>query len=172
MANRNRYFGNNQNTTFTWTGTTRTALGCYVMALSDWQIIMPINSSHLPIGRSRALALFDELWGYVHTDAKRLWTEFKTDPTRLNSLKFVVGYSGYTGQFELWESLLTTRLKGEPVPELADITNNGDPACCANGRKFTFWSHMCLKWGDFLDLSFLASTVTHAKHCTLDIATK
>jgi hypothetical protein len=100
------------------------------------------SNSRGEAGARFSLALFDELWGYVHTDAERLWTEFKTDPTRLNSLKFAIGYAGYTGESELWENLLNTGLKGEPVPELEDITNDGSPACWRNGRTFVFWSHV------------------------------
>ena len=76
--------------------------------------------------------------GYVHTDSERLWTEFKVDPTRLNSVRFVVGYAGYL-ESKLWLDLLNSGLQGKPV--LTDITNDGTPACWANGRTFVFWSH-------------------------------
>lgn len=95
-------------------------------------------------GARFSLALFDELWAYVYEDSQRLWTEFKTDPTRLNSLKFAIGYAGYVGEGELWLDLLNTGLAGDPVLELADIVNgDGEPACWANGRTFVFWSHVC-----------------------------
>jgi phage terminase large subunit-like protein len=102
---------------------------------------IPSNSKG-EAGARFSLALFDELWGYVHTDAGRLWSEFKTDPTRLYSVKLAIGYAGYTGESELWEQVLNTGLKGQPVPDLAHITNGSDPACYANGRHFTFWSHV------------------------------
>ena len=54
-----------------------------------------------------------------------------------------VGYAGYLGEGDLWLDLLTSGLRGEPVPDLAHITNDGDPACWANGRTFVFWSHVC-----------------------------
>lgn len=102
---------------------------------------IPSNSKG-EAGARFSLALFDELWAYVYQDATRLWTEFKTDPTRLNSLKFAIGYGGYVGEGELWQSLLETGIKGEPIEELADIVNeDGSPTCYANGRQFTFWSH-------------------------------
>ncbi len=94
-------------------------------------------------GARFSLALFDELWGYVYEDAKRLWTEFKTDPTRLNSVRFAIGYAGYVGESDLWQGLLEGGKSGEPAPELADITNDGEPACWRNGRTFVFWSHQC-----------------------------
>lgn len=110
--------------------------GCEVKAIA--------SNSRGEAGSRFALALFDELWGYIHEDAIRLWAEFKTDPTRLNSVKMAVGYAGYTGESELWEELLLTGLKGEPVKELAHIKNaDGEPACWRNGRTFVFWSHVC-----------------------------
>jgi len=103
------------------------------------------SNSRGEAGARFSLALFDELWAYVYQDSQRLWTEFKTDPTRLNSLKFAIGYAGYTGEGELWEGLLNDGInRGQPVEELADITNDdGEPACFANGRTFIFWSHVC-----------------------------
>jgi len=101
------------------------------------------SNSRGEAGARFALALFDELWGYVHQDAERLWSEFKADPTRRNSVKMAVGYAGYT-ESKLWLDLLSSGLAGEPVPELADITNeDGEPACWRNGRTFVFWSHVC-----------------------------
>lgn len=100
------------------------------------------SNSRGEAGARFALALFDELWGYVHQDAQRLWTEFKTDPTRRHSLKMAIGYAGYFGESELWQNLLETGLKGEPV--LEHITDADGGACCwRNGRHFTFWSHTC-----------------------------
>lgn len=102
---------------------------------------IPSNSKG-EAGARFSLALFDELWAYQFTDAQRLWTEFKTDPTRLNSTRFAIGYAGYTGESELWEGLLNSGLAGEPVEELSDIVNDdNEPACWANGRTFVFWSH-------------------------------
>lgn len=100
---------------------------------------IPSNSKG-EAGARWTLALFDELWGYIHTDATRLWAEFKTDPTRLHSVKMAVGYGGYSGESDLWQEQLDIGLKGEPV--LSHIVNpDGEPACWANGRHFTFWSH-------------------------------
>lgn len=110
--------------------------GCSVRAI-------PSNSKG-EAGARFSLALFDELWAYQYTDAVRLWTEFKTDPTRTNSIRFAIGYAGYVGESELWEGLLNSGLQGQPVEELADITNeDNEPTCWANGRTFVFWSHLC-----------------------------
>ena len=101
------------------------------------------SASRTAAGARFVLAVFDELWGYVHQDAERLWSEFKTDPTRIMSTKMAIGYAGYT-ESELWLGLLQKGLQGEPVAELADIEDgDGQPACWANQRHFTFWSHQC-----------------------------
>jgi hypothetical protein len=101
------------------------------------------SNSRGEAGARFTLALFDELWAYVYQDAERLWSEFKTDPTRTNSLKMAIGYAGYD-ESRLWLGLLNSGLAGEPVPELADIVNDdGQPACWRNGRTFVFWSHIC-----------------------------
>ena len=106
------------------------------------QVRVIASSSRTASGARFSLAVFDELWGYVHQDAQRLWSEFKTDPTRLNSVRLAVGYAGYL-ESELWQEILDAGM-GEPVPELAHITNaDGEPACWRNGRAFTFWSHEC-----------------------------
>lgn len=102
---------------------------------------IPSNSKG-EAGARFSLALFDELWAYVYEDAQRLWSEFKTDPTRQNSVKMAVGYGGYIGEGALWLKLLETGTKrGDPVAELSHITNGDEPACWANGRTFVFWSH-------------------------------
>jgi phage terminase large subunit-like protein len=101
------------------------------------------SNSRGAAGARFSLALFDELWGYIHLDAERLWTEFKTDPTRQNSVKLAVGYAGYLGEGQIWLDLLEGGLRGEPVAELAHITNGGHPACWRRGRTFVFWSHEC-----------------------------
>jgi len=98
------------------------------------------SNSRGEAGARFALAVFDEMWGYIFQDLERLWSEFKVDPTRLNSVRMCVGYGGYL-ESKLWLELLQSGLTGQPVPELASIKNNGDPACWRNGRTFTFWSH-------------------------------
>lgn len=115
------------------------------VTFSNGNIVKAIASNSKSAAGSRfSLALFDELWAYQYLDSQRLWTEHKTDPTRLNSMRFAIGYAGYAGEGELWQELLESGLQGEPVEALADITNpDGNPACWANGRTFVFWSHVC-----------------------------
>lgn len=94
-------------------------------------------------GARFSLFLADELWGAVYTDGIRLWDEHKSDPTRRHCVRMAIGYAGYL-ESELWHGLLLLGMDGEPVKELAHIANDdGQPACWANGRHFTFWSHTC-----------------------------
>lgn len=119
----------------------RIETGTFSTAMPNGNEVKAIASnSRGEAGARFSLAVFDELWGYIHRDAERLFAEFKTDPTRVNSIKFCVGYGGYL-ESVLWLELLESGLKGEPVPELLHITNDGEPACWRNGRTFVFWSH-------------------------------
>jgi len=117
----------------------------YEVEFSNRNTVRAIPSnSRGEAGARFSLAVFDELWGYVHTDAVRLWDEFKTDPTRQSSVKLAIGYAGYIDESKLWQDVLERGLQGEPVEELADIDDGrGDPACWRNERHFTFWSHLC-----------------------------
>lgn len=117
----------------------------YDIEFPNGNIVSAIPSnSKTQAGSRYSLALFDEVWGYTQQDAKRLWSEFKTDPTRLMSLRFATGYAGYVGESDLWQRLLDVGLQGEPTPGLEHIVNaDGAPACWSNGRHFTFWSHVC-----------------------------
>lgn len=118
--------------------------GKYEVTFRNGNTVRAIASnSRGEAGARFTLALFDELWGYQYEDQQRLWSEFKTDPTRTMSLKFAIGYAGYADESELWEKLLKSGLAGEPVPELADLTNgDGSPTCYRAGRTFVFWSHL------------------------------
>ena len=117
----------------------------YEVAFASGNEVRAIPSrSRTEAGARFSLALFDELWGYVHEDSVRLWDGFKTDPTRQASLKMAIGYAGYDQEGQLWQDLLLEGLAGEPVPGLEDIGDGrGRPACWRNGRLFVFWSHAC-----------------------------
>ena len=121
----------------------RIAPNKYEVTFRNGNIVKAIPSnSRGEAGARFSLALFDELWAYTYEDSLRLWSEFKTDPTRLNSMRFAVGYAGYVNESDLWQGLLETGLQGQPVGELSGITNeDGSPCCYANDRLFVFWSH-------------------------------
>jgi phage terminase large subunit-like protein len=131
------------------------------------------SNSRGEAGARFSLALFDELWAYVYTDAERLWSEFKTDPTRQHSLKLAVGYAGYAGESDLWLDVLETGTKkGKPVPELEHISDGrGQPACWVNGRHFVFWSHTTRQpwqtpeWKASLQASLMAGEYLRMVEC-------
>jgi hypothetical protein len=127
-----------------WNPHIRTEPGKWEVEFKNGNTARAIPSSYRGEAGARfSLALFDELWGYIYQDAQRLWGEFKTDPTRLSSMKMAVGYAGYL-ESDLWKEQLDRGLAGEPVPELLDIEDGrGNPACWRAGRHFTFWSHEC-----------------------------
>jgi hypothetical protein len=114
----------------------------YELTFSNGNTIKAIASNASGEAGARfSLACFDELWAYRYADQTRLWSEFKTDPTRRNSVKLAIGYAGYYHS-ELWLETLERGKRGKPVPELRHIRNDdGEPCCWANGRHFTFWSH-------------------------------
>ena len=118
--------------------------GKYEVEFANGNTVMAIPSNYRGQAGARfSLALFDEPWGMVYRDAERLWAEFKTDPTRVHSLKLAIGYAGFL-ESKLWLDLLQGGLAGGPVPELEDIDDGrGEPACWRNGRLFVFWSHLC-----------------------------
>ena len=65
--------------------------GRYEVSFRNGTAVKAIASnSRGEAGARFSLATFDELWGYQYVDSERLWTEFKTDPTRLNSVKLAI----------------------------------------------------------------------------------
>jgi phage terminase large subunit-like protein len=93
-------------------------------------------------GANPSASVWDELWAYTSEQSRRLWEEFTPVPTRLNSLRVVVTYAGYTGESLLLEELYAKGMAGQPVPGLEDIDDgDGGPACRAADGLFMFWSH-------------------------------
>lgn len=51
-------------------------------------------------------SFWSELWGFKHSAAKKLWTEFTIPPTRFGyALRWVESYAGYTGESPVLENL-------------------------------------------------------------------
>lgn len=51
-------------------------------------------------------SFWSELWGFKHSAAKRLWTEFTIPPTRFgHAIRWVESYAGYTGESPVLENL-------------------------------------------------------------------
>ena len=61
-------------------------------------------------GANPTLVVYDELWGYELTAARKFWDELTTVPTRKQPLSLVVSYAGYDEDsllYELWQKGLS-----------------------------------------------------------------
>lgn len=127
-----------------WNPHLRTEPNRYECEFKNGNVVRAIPSNYRGEAGARfSLFLLDEPWGVIYEDGIRLVDEFKTDPTRVSSMRFLIGYAGYL-ESDLWKEQLDKGLAGEPVPELLDIEDGrGNPACWHDGRHFTFWSHEC-----------------------------
>ncbi len=63
-------------------------------------------------GANPSLVVFTELWGFIHTAAKRFWAEMAPSPTRLNSMRWVETYAGFQGESELLWGLYESAVLG------------------------------------------------------------
>jgi hypothetical protein len=127
-----------------WNPHLRTEPNRYECEFKNGNVVRAIPSNYRGEAGARfSLFCLDEPWGVIYEDGARLVDEFKTDPTRVSSMRFLIGYGGYL-ESDLWKEQLDKGLAGEPVPELADIEDGrGEPACWRADRHFTFWSHEC-----------------------------
>lgn len=62
-------------------------------------------------GANPSLTVYTELWGFIHTNAKRFWAEMAPSPTRINSMRWVETYAGYEGESELLYGLYEATVK-------------------------------------------------------------
>lgn len=94
-------------------------------------------------GSRHSLTMWDELWGYMSDDSRRMWAEMT--PIQIPgvpfSLRVIVTYAGFEGESDLLRDLYEqVVLNGEPVPELKHIKNSaGKPVCFRKGRMFAYW---------------------------------
>jgi phage terminase large subunit-like protein len=56
-------------------------------------------------GSNHGMTSWDELWGFTTERDLRLWDELTPVPTRLNSIRFISTYAGFTGESTLLEQL-------------------------------------------------------------------
>lgn len=103
-------------------------------------------------GANPIITIWEELWGFIHKDALRFWTEVAPSPARPDSVRLVVTYAGYEGESELLWSLYEQtvkqgrqlRVKDMPKSQGAFVESpNPDDLipCWVNDSKrmFTFW---------------------------------
>lgn len=95
-------------------------------------------------GGNPGMIVFSELWGYISEASRRLYGEMTTVPTRQNSFRWIETYAGWEGESSELEKLYELGMRGEPVPEFADlVAPDGEPEVRVNrdAGLFMFWSH-------------------------------
>jgi phage terminase large subunit-like protein len=85
-------------------------------------------------GSNHGFVSYDELWGVVSENGRRLFEELCSVPTRRNSIRFITTYAGFTGESELLEDLYQKAvIEGERIhPELPIYANR-------EARTFGYW---------------------------------
>ncbi len=93
-------------------------------------------------GSNHGLTVWDELWGFVSERDRLLYEELTPVPTRLNSIRFISTYAGWSGQSKLLEGLYheifddNDEVKPGVTRPLGD-----DLPCYARGNLFVYWDH-------------------------------
>jgi len=83
-------------------------------------------------------SFWSELWGFKHSAAKKLWTEFTIPPTRFGyAIRWVESYAGYTGESPVLENLYDAGINSgardtERFPDLPVYLNEA-------ARIFAYW---------------------------------
>jgi phage terminase large subunit-like protein len=74
-------------------------------------------------GANPTISVFDELWGYVSENSRRLWDEMVPPPTRKVTCRLTVTYAGFSGESVLLEEL---NRRGLAQPEVGRSLRAGD----------------------------------------------
>ncbi len=82
-------------------------------------------------GANPTITVFDELWGYVSENARRLWDECVPPPTRRVACRLTVSYAGFEGESEVLEDLYKKGIAGRVVAR--DLY--------ATGPLLMYWTH-------------------------------
>ena len=82
-------------------------------------------------GANPTISSFDELWGYVSENSRRLWDEMIPVPTRKVSCRLVTTYAGFEGESELLQEL---HQRGTAQRNIAPDLHAGD-------GLLMFWTH-------------------------------
>lgn len=92
-------------------------------------------------GANPTASLWDELWGVDRETQRRLWDEFTPVPTRLNSVRVVTTYAGFTGESELLWDLYERIVGGDKPEERAKrrIHPTLPLFVSADGRSIAYW---------------------------------
>jgi len=105
------------------------------ITLTNGTTITAIASDYKGAAGSRhSLAVFDELWGYEHESAQRLFEELTPPPTEENAWVLIVTTAGWTGESVLLERLYKQGLSGAHIDDELEIY-------CAD-ELCMFWSQI------------------------------
>jgi len=74
-------------------------------------------------GANPVISCFDELWGFVSENSRRLWDEMIPPPTRKIACRLTVTYAGFSGESVLLEEL---NRRGLAQPEVGPCLHAGD----------------------------------------------
>jgi phage terminase large subunit-like protein len=94
-------------------------------------------------GSRHKITLWDEIWGILTEDTRRMWEEMTPIPTVSGSLRFVSTYAGFMGESDL---LWDIYLQGVGIEEHIDgkgenVEGFDDLPCWSNGSLFVYWDH-------------------------------
>lgn len=104
------------------------------IVLTNGTTISAIASDYKGAAGSRhSLVVFDELWGYSHEAAQRLFEELTPPPTEENAWLLIVTYAGWIGESVLLERLYKQGLAGERIDDELEVY--------IADELFMFWSH-------------------------------
>lgn len=116
----------------------------YAIELPNGTTIQAVAKEYRSAAGSRhSLTVWDELWGYISENSRRMWSELTPIPTVKNSFRLVTTYAGYENESELlWDMYLSgvgpeehREGRGDPIKGLEDLP------VYVNGRQFTYWDH-------------------------------
>ncbi len=85
------------------------------------------------------IVVFDELWGFVSVEARRLWDEMVPTPTKPASMRLTVTYAGFEGESELLLGLY--RRVFNPDGNLQEGVEELAPDLYRKGRTLVYWTH-------------------------------
>jgi phage terminase large subunit-like protein len=105
-------------------------------------------------GSNPSISSFDELWGYVSENSRRLWDEMIPVPTRRVSCRLVTSYAGFEGESELLQDIYN---RGTSQASIGTDLYAGD-------GLLMFWTHQPIApWQDETWLQQMRSSLRPAQ---------
>lgn len=95
-------------------------------------------------GANPGLIVHDELWDWGGEADERLWAELATVPTKINSIRLIVTYAGYSSSSTILWREYQAAMKCPPHPDFLHLTDDeGHPVVRASRetKTFCYWEH-------------------------------